>query len=56
MGHNSVFQNNMFENVKNLEILRSKKDSLNFLQVITFDTFMLANRNFLHMFYTGNTT
>ena len=30
-------------------------DFFNFLQAITFDTFMLAKWNFLHMFHTGNT-
>ena len=28
---------------KNLEILQSKRDFFNFLQVITFDTVMIAN-------------
>ena len=55
MGKNSIFQNRKVENFKNLEILQSKRDSINFLQAITFDTFMLANWNFLHTFYTGNT-
>ena len=44
------------ENFKNLEILQSKRDFFNFLQAINFHTFMLAKRNFLDMFYTGNTT
>ena len=44
------------QNFKVLEILQSKRGVFNFLQSINFDTFMLANRNFLHMFYTGNTT
>ena len=56
MGKNSIFQNNKVENFKNLETLRSKRDFFNFLQVITFDTFMLENWNILHMFYTRNTT
>ena len=30
------------------------RDFFNFLQALTFDIFMLANRNFLHIFYTGN--
>ena len=56
MEKNSIFQNNKVENFKNLEILQSKRDFFNFLQAITFDTFMLSNGNFLDMFYTGNTT
>ena len=43
MGKKSIFQNNKVENFKNLEILQSKSDFFNFLQAITFDTFMLAN-------------
>ena len=43
MGKNSIFINNKVKNFKNLEILQSKRDSFNFLQAITFDTFMLAN-------------
>ena len=42
-GKKLIFQNNKVENFKNLEILQSKRDFFNFLQVITFDTFMLAN-------------
>ena len=53
MGKHSIFQNNKVENFKNLEILQSKIDFFNFLHAITFDTFMLANWNFLHMFCTG---
>ena len=48
---NSIFQNKKVENFKNLEILRSKGDLFNFLQKTNFDTFMLENLNFLHMFY-----
>ena len=55
-GKNLIFQNSKVENFKNLEILQIKRDLFNFLQAITFDTFKLANWNFLHMFYTGNTT
>ena len=55
MGKNSVFKNYNFDNFKNLEILRSKTDFFNFPQAITFDKFMIANKNFQHMFYTGNT-
>ena len=51
MGKNSIFQNNKVKNFKNPEILRSKGD---FLQAINFDTFRLANWNFLNMFYTKN--
>ena len=51
----NFFKNNNFENFKNLEILWSKRYFFNFLQVITFDRFMVANWNFLHMFYTRNT-
>ena len=54
-GKNLNFQNKKVENFKNLEILQSKRDFSNFLQAITFDTFMLANWNFLYVFYTGNT-
>ena len=43
MGKNSIFQNNMVENFKNLQILQFKRDFFKFLQAITFDTFMLAN-------------
>ena len=50
---NSNFQNNKVKNFKYLEILQSKRD---FFQAITFHTFMLADLNLLHMFYTGNTT
>ena len=39
----NFFKNNNFENFKNLEILWSKRYFFNFLQVITFDTFMVAN-------------
>ena len=39
MGKNLIFQNKKVENFKNLEILQSKRDFFNFLQVITFDTF-----------------
>ena len=56
MEKNSIFQNDKVKNFKNLQILQSKRDFFNFLQVITFDLFMLANWNFLLMFYTGNTT
>ena len=41
---------------KSLEIFQSRRDFFKFLQAITFDTFTLANSNFLHIFYTGNTT
>ena len=40
---NSIFQNNKVENFKNLEILQSMRDFFNFLQVMTFSAFMLAN-------------
>ena len=43
VGKKSIFQNNKVKNLKNLEILQSKRDFLNFLLVITFNTFMLAN-------------
>ena len=56
MGTNSIFQNNRLKISKILKFCGQKEIFFNFLQVITFDTFMLANRNFLHMFYTGNTT
>ena len=56
MGKKSIFQNNKVENSKNFQILWSKIDVFNFLQTINFGTFMLENGNFLHMFYTGNTT
>ena len=42
-GKNSFFQIIKVKNFKNLEILMSKRDLFNFLQVITFDVFMLAN-------------
>ena len=41
-GKNSIFQNNKVKNFKNLEILWSKRDFFNFLQVISVDTFTLA--------------
>ena len=43
MEKKSNFQNNKVENFKNLEILQSKRNFFNFLQAITFDTFMLSN-------------
>ena len=55
-GKNSIFQNNKVENFKNLEILRLNRVFFNFLQALNFDTFMLANWNFLHTFYAGNST
>ena len=42
-GKNLTFQNKKVENFKNLEILQTKRDFSNFLQAITFDTFMLGN-------------
>ena len=42
-GKQLIFQNNKVKNFKNLKILQSKREFFNFLQVITFDTFMLAN-------------
>ena len=56
MEKHSIFQNNKVENFKSLEIFQSRGDFFKCLQVITFDTFTLANSNFLHIFYTGNTT
>ena len=56
MEKHSIFQNNKVENFKSLEIFQSRRDFFKCLQAITFDTFMLANSNFLHIFYTGNTT
>ena len=56
MEKNSIFQNNKVKHFKNLEIFQSKRDLFNFLLVITFDTFMQGDSNFLHMFYIGNTT
>ena len=56
MEKHSIFQNNKVKNFKDLEIFQSRRDFFKCLQVITFDTFLLANSNFLHMFYTGNTT
>ena len=56
MGKKTIFQNKKVKYFKNLEILRSKRDFFNFLQAIIFDTFMLANLTFIHVFYTGNTT
>ena len=50
MGRKSIFQNKEVENFKNLEVLESKRDFINFFQVITFDTFMLANLNFMHIY------
>ena len=43
VSHLSIFQNYKVENFKNLEILQSKRNFFNFLQTITFDTFMLAH-------------
>ena len=42
-GKKSFFQNNKVESFKNLEIVRSERDFLNFLQATNFDTFMLPN-------------
>ena len=42
---NSIFVNNKVKNFKNNSKFK-----------ITFDIFMIANWNFLHIFYTGNTT
>ena len=57
MGKNSIFQNIRSKISKVLKFGDLREIfSFNFLQAITFDTFMLANGNFLHMFYTGNTT
>ena len=56
MGKHSIVQNNKVKNFKNPEILQSEGDFFNFLLAITFDTFMLANSNVLHMFHSGNTT
>ena len=50
MEKHSIFQNNKVKNFKNLEIFQSRRDFFKCLQVITFDTFTLANSNFLHMF------
>ena len=55
-GKNSIFHNDKVKNVKNLEILQSKRDFFKCLQAITFDTFTLVTLDFLHMFYTGNVT
>ena len=55
MQKHSIFQNNV-ENFKNLEILQSRRDFFKCHWAISFDTFMLTNSNFLHMFFTGNTT
>ena len=51
MRKRSIFKNNQAKNFKNLEILQSERYFSNFLQVINFDTFILANLNFLHIFY-----
>ena len=56
MGQHAIFQNSKAKNFKKLEISQSERDFSNFLQAISFDTFMLANWDFLHMFYTGNAT
>ena len=56
MEKHPIFQNNKVENFKSLEIFQSRRDFFKCLQAITFDTFTLANSNFLHIFYTGNTT
>ena len=56
MEKHSIFQNNKVENFKSLEIFQSRRDFFKCLQAITSDTFTLANSNFLHIFYTGNTT
>ena len=52
MEKHSYFQNDKVKKFKHLEILRSQRDIFNFLQVVTFDKFMLANSNCVHMFYT----
>ena len=46
MEKSSIFQNIKVENFKNLEILESKRDFFNFLQVITFDTFHASKLKF----------
>ena len=56
MEKHSIFQNNKVENFKSLEIFQSRRDFFKCLQAIISDTFTLANSNFLHIFYTGNTT
>ena len=56
MEKHSIFQNNKVENSKSLEIFQSRRDFFKCLQAIISDTFTLANSNFLHIFYTGNTT
>ena len=56
MEKHSIFQNNKVENFKSLEIFQSRRDFFKCLRAITSDTFTLANSNFLHIFYTGNTT
>ena len=43
----SIFQNNRVENFRNLENLQSRRDFFKCFQVITFDTFTLANSYFL---------
>ena len=48
-----IFQIIQVESFKNLEILQSKRDFCNFLQVITFDTFHASKFKF---YYTRNTT
>ena len=55
-GKNSIFHNDKVKNVKNLEILQSKRDFFKCLQAVTFDTFTLVTSDFLHMFYNGNVT
>ena len=56
MEKHSIFQNNKVENFRSLEIFQSRRDFFKCLRAITSDTFTLANSNFLHIFYTGNTT
>ena len=43
----SIFQNSKVVNFRNLENLQSRRDFFKCLQAITFDTFTLANSNFL---------
>ena len=53
MEKHSIFQNNKVKNFKNLEIFQSRRDFFKYIQVITFDTFTLANSNFLHISILG---
>ena len=55
-GKNSIFHDDKVKNVKNLEILQSKRDFFKCLQAITFDSFRLVNFRFSTYFLTGNVT